>query len=127
MFIYRNFLLALLKGEINLSSDIFTASLLSDLYIPSNNDESYEDVNSFNIGAPDKQVIFNPFIKDGDNSLYININPIIWTNLTGVCKYILIKKGDLLVACFELPTTKHFDNSKFEWSFDNYCLKFSQI
>lgn len=124
MFIYRNFLLSLLKGEINLSSDYFEAEIYNDVFEPSN-DDNYENTKCYSLDIPTRQVIFKPFIKENDNSLYININPIHWEDITGNSKGIIIRKDNLLIGWFEFPNLKHFDHSSFDWSFDSYCLKFS--
>ena len=125
MFIYRTFLLSLLKGEINMAGDQFVAELMNTDYTPSP-DDTWEAVDAFKITESEPmQVIFSPSL-DEDGTLCLNIQEggITWTDVSGECGSIIIRKDDLMVAQYKLTTNRSFFHSNFKWEFTDFCMKF---
>lgn len=117
--------MALLKGEVNMASDYFEANLMKPDYTPGP-DDTWEATDIFKTDTSDSmQVIFSPSL-DEDGTLCLNIQEdgINWTDVTGQCGSIIIRKGNLMVAQYELSSIRNFLHSNFKWQFNDYCMKF---
>lgn len=130
-FIYRNFLKEILKGTINFQSNSFKAMLLNDLFTPSN-DNSFEDIQSFEISEQlnyakgGKVIAFTPASKNDDDLLYLTASGLSWAEISGTVGYVLIyKEGDpnMPAISLQLDSVKELDNSRLDITFENgYCF-----
>lgn len=143
MYIYRDFLENLFRGNINLTSDYCEAILLPEQgkaqYIPSPNDKYTDIICWENPDIPHHQARLDFYFDEEDNSLVVVLpeeDAIIWSNLTANIKSVVLRRvngnltdpnDDILVGYFDLKKVKHLNNSDFKLYFKNYCFKFKQF